>query len=146
MKSLLKNGYTAKLRPSGHDISDKFSRDNGGAIPPNLLELANTDSNSAYQKKCRTAGLKVHPARFPAGFADFFIKFLTDEGDLVFDLFAGSNTTGLVAETLGRRWLASELTEEYLAGSVFRFDSFELEHIDSVKKKILVADSVNTQP
>jgi len=122
MKSLLKNGYTAKLRPSGHDISDNFSKDNGGAIPPNLLELANTDSNSSYQKMCREAGIKVHPARFPAGFAEFFIKFLTNEGDMVFDMFAGSNTTGRVAETLGRRWLASELSEEYLEGSVFRFD------------------------
>ena len=122
MKSLLKNGYKAKLRPSGHDISDKFSKDNGGAIPANLLELANTDSNSSYQKMCRNAGLKVHPARFPPGFADFFIRFLTKEKDLVFDPFAGSNTTGLVAETLGRHWIASELSEEYLRGSIFRFD------------------------
>jgi site-specific DNA-methyltransferase (cytosine-N4-specific) len=127
MKDLLKNGYTAKLRPSGHDISDKFSRDNGGAIPPNLLELANTDSSSQYQKMCRAAGIKVHPARFPTGFAEFFIKFLTNEGDLVFDLFAGSNTTGYVAENLGRRWLASELSEEYLEGSVFRFDPLWVE-------------------
>jgi site-specific DNA-methyltransferase (cytosine-N4-specific) len=123
MKSLFKNGYTAKLRPSGHDISDKFSRNNGGAIPPNLLELANTDSNSSYQKMCRKAGLKVHPARFPSGFADFFIKFLTSERDLVFDPFAGSNTTGIVAEMLGRYWISSELSEEYLKGSIFRFDS-----------------------
>jgi site-specific DNA-methyltransferase (cytosine-N4-specific) len=122
MKSLLKNGYTAKLRPSGHDISDKFNKDNGGAIPPNLLELANTESNSSYQKMCRIAGLRVHPARFPSGFAEFFIKFLTDENDLVFDLFAGSNTTGFIAELLGRRWLASELSQEYLEGSIFRFD------------------------
>lgn len=133
MKSLLKNGYKAKLRPSGHDISEKFSRDNGGAIPANLLELANTDSNSAYQKMCRAAGLKVHPARFPAGFAEFFIKFLTDERDLVFDLFAGSNTTGLVAETLGRRWIASEISEEYLEGSTFRFDSFGLQRASSAQ-------------
>ena len=34
MKTLLREGYKAKLRPSGHDISTKFSRDNGGAIPP----------------------------------------------------------------------------------------------------------------
>jgi DNA modification methylase len=122
MMNLFKNGYTAKLRPSGHDISDKFSRNNGGAIPPNLLELANTDSNSSYQKMCRKSGIKVHPARFPSGFADFFIKFLTNEKDLVFDPFAGSNTTGLVAENLGRYWIASELSEEYLKGSIFRFD------------------------
>jgi site-specific DNA-methyltransferase (cytosine-N4-specific) len=122
MRSLLKNGYTPKLRPSGHDISDKFGRDNGGAIPPNLLEIANTDSNSSYQKMCREAGLKVHPARFPPAFAEFFIKFLTEKNDCVFDLFAGSNTTGFVAETLERRWIACELSEEYLKGSIFRFD------------------------
>jgi DNA modification methylase len=135
MKGLLKNGYKAKLRPSGHDISEKFNRDNGGAIPPNLLELANTDSNSSYQKQCRAAGLKVHPARFPFGFAEFFIKFLTDERDLVFDLFAGSNTTGYVAENLGRRWLASELSKEYLEGSAFRFDSLYLERIEKSQLK-----------
>jgi len=121
MQSLLKNGYKAKLRPSGHDISEKFSRDNGGAIPPNLLELANTDSNGRYQQLCREYGVKVHPARFPPQFAEFFIKFLTDEGALVYDIFAGSNTTGFVAEKLARRWLATELSEEYLRGSKFRF-------------------------
>jgi DNA modification methylase len=38
MKNLLKNGYDAKLRPSGHDISTKFSNDRGGAIPPNIID------------------------------------------------------------------------------------------------------------
>src|SRR5690606_13752684 len=31
-KHLMKNGYTPKLRPSEHDISDKFGKNNGGAI------------------------------------------------------------------------------------------------------------------
>ncbi len=121
MQTLLKNGYKAKLRPSGHDISDKFSRDNGGAIPPNLLELSNTDSNSRYQQLCREHGIKVHPARFPPQFAEFFITFLTDEDAVVFDPFGGSNTTGLVAERLMRRWFITELSEEYLKGSKLRF-------------------------
>ncbi len=38
MKNLLRNGYKAKLRPSGHDISDKFGKDRGGAIPPNIID------------------------------------------------------------------------------------------------------------
>ena len=127
MKHLLKNGYRAKLRPSGHDISNKFGKDNGGAIPPNLLEIANTDSNSNYQKMCSEAGLKVHPARFPPAFAEHFIKVLTDDGDIVFDPFAGSNTTGHTAEMLGRKWLACELSAEYLEGSVFRFEPLFVE-------------------
>jgi DNA modification methylase len=85
MKQLLKNGYKAEIRPSGHDISDKFQKDNQGAIPPNLLEIANTESSSAYLRQCKTAKIKPHSAHFPQGFAEFFIKFLTDEGDVVLD-------------------------------------------------------------
>jgi len=122
MKQLLKNGYKAKIRPSGHDISDKFQKDNKGAIPPNLLEIANTESNSAYLRRCKAAGIKPHPARFPQGFAQFFIKFLTDEGDIVLDPFAGSNTTGFVAEVLQRRWISFEINEDYIIGSRYRFE------------------------
>lgn len=121
MQELLQRGYKAKLRPSGHDISENFSRDNGGAIPPNLLSIANTESNSRYLRECRKADIPPHPARFPAGLPEFFIKFLTDERDVVLDPFAGSNVTGEVAERLKRRWLAIELVEEYLEGSKFRF-------------------------
>jgi DNA modification methylase len=121
MQQLLKNGYKAKIRPSGHDISHKFQKDNQGAIPPNLLEIANTESNSAYLRRCKAAGIKPHPARFPQGFAEFFIKFLTDEGDMVLDPFAGSNTTGFVAETWQRQWIAFEINEDYVKGSSHRF-------------------------
>lgn len=121
MKALFKNGYKAKLRPSGHDISEKFNRDNGGAIPPNILELPNTNSNGQYQRKCRENEIKPHPARFPSGFSDFFIKFLTNEGDIVLDPFAGSNTTGFSAEYLNRKWISIELNEDYLKGSIFHF-------------------------
>ena len=118
----MKNGYKAKLRPSGHDISEKFNTDNGGSIPPNLLELANTESNSHYMKRCKELGIKPHPARFPKAFADFFIKFLTNEGDIVIDPFAGSNTTGFAAEELKRRWKSFEINEPYLEGSKIRFE------------------------
>ncbi len=122
MKQLLADGYKPKLRPSGHDISDKFQKDNKGAIPPNLLRLANTESNSAYIRRCKEAGIKPHPARFPRAFAEFFIAFLTEVGDMVLDPFAGSNTTGFVAENWQRCWLAFELEEDYLIGSRYRFE------------------------
>lgn len=121
MEKLLRDGYKAQLRPSGHDISENFSKDNKGAIPPNLLQLANTDSNSTYLRECRQRGIKPHPARFPHGLPEFFIKFLTESGDLIIDPFAGSNITGEVAEQLQREWIAFELVEEYLEASKFRF-------------------------
>lgn len=121
MLNLLKRGYNDGMRPSGHDIGMNFGRDHGGAIPPNLLEISNTESNSHYMRYCRERGLKPHPARFPKAFAEFFIRFLTTPGDIVLDPFAGSNTTGAVAERLRRRWIAFELREDYLQGSRSRF-------------------------
>lgn len=121
MQQLLKNGYVAKLRPSGHDISDKFQKDNGGAVPPNLLAVANTESTSRYQEYCRENNLPIHPARFPAAIPEYFIRMLTDPGDLVVDPFAGSCVTGAVADTLKRKWICCELSEEYLQGAMSRF-------------------------
>lgn len=122
MKSLLRNGYKAKKRPSGWDITDKFSKDHGGAIAPNILTFSHTESNSRYLQRCREEGVAPHPARFPPALPEFFVRFLTDPGDLVVDPFAGSNVTGAAAESLGRRWLGYELVEDYLRGSTFRFD------------------------
>jgi DNA modification methylase len=122
MHELLRRGYKPKLRPSGHDISANFNRDNNGSIPPNLLQISNTESNSWYLRRCRESGLKPHPARYPVGLPAFFIKFLTDPGDLVLDPFAGSNVTGAAAECLGRRWIATELIEAYARASKFRFE------------------------
>jgi DNA modification methylase len=133
MKQLLENGYHAKLRPSGHDISDKFQKDNNGAIPPNLLELANTESNSAYLRRCKQAGIKPHPARFPLDFPKFFIEFLTEPSDMVLDPFAGSNTTGHAVVLTKRKWLAFEINEAYLHGSLYRFE--EVNDLFSMKTK-----------
>jgi DNA modification methylase len=46
---------------------------------------------------------------------------LTNPGDLVLDIFSGSNTTGQVAEAERRDWMAFELSREYVAASAFRF-------------------------
>ncbi len=124
MKKLIEDPdgfYTPKKRPSGHDIGRSFARDNGGAIPSNLLQIPNTESNGNYLAGCKLVGASGHPARFPAKLPEFFIRLLTDPGDLVVDIFAGSNTTGQVAEAEGRAWLAFEERRDYVAASVLRF-------------------------
>ncbi|MCY3599790.1 MAG: site-specific DNA-methyltransferase [Gemmatimonadetes bacterium] len=127
MKYLLKNGYRAKRRPSGHDISTKFERDNGAAIPPNLIAIANSASNSYYLRYCRERGIRPHPARFPDELPEFFVRMLTDEGDAVLDPFAGSCVSGAVCERLKRRWTCVESIEEYLEGAKGRFEAGQTE-------------------
>ena len=148
MKKLLQDPtgfYTPKKRPSGHDIGSSFSKDNGGAIPPNLLQISNSESNSCYLRGCKTVGAKQHPARFPAKLPEFFIRFLTTPGDLVLDIFAGSNTTGYVAECEGRRWLAFDARLDYLAASVFRFLPEATKDMDmkAVHDAVLSGQTVN---
>ncbi len=138
-KNLMKNGYKPKLRPSEHEISDKFANDNKGAIPPNLIDganesddigdpvpvnvisAANTSSNDQYLRLCRKYEFKPHPARFPKALPEFIVGLCTDKDDLVLDPFAGSNMTGYVAESMGRRWIAFDEVQEYLEASRFRF-------------------------
>lgn len=140
--------YAAKKRPSGHDISMAFGTDNGGAIPSNLLQLPNTDSSSLYLKGCKLVSVEGHPARFPAKLPEFFVRFLTDPGDLVIDIFAGSNTTGAVAEIEGRQWLAFDERRDYLAASSFRFlkETATTSDITGVYQRINAGESVDLRP
>lgn len=148
MRSLLRTGkYNSGRRPSEHVIGAKsFLVDHGGAIPPNVLTMksekellkeksalrdtlnnilvgSNTENGDAYQRYCKLTGQIPHPARMPVALANFFINLCTDAGDLVFDPFAGSNTTGASAEKLGRRWLTVEANAHYAAAGIGRFES-----------------------
>jgi site-specific DNA-methyltransferase (cytosine-N4-specific) len=121
MRVLLRNGYKAMKRPSGHEISENFAKDHGASIPPNLIALPNTESNGRYLRYCKALEIKPHPARYPATLPEFFVRMLTDPGDLVVDPFAGSCVTGEVCERIRRKWLCIEMDEEYLRGALGRF-------------------------
>lgn len=123
MKKLLKTKkYNSGKRPSEHNIGEtSFLLNNSGAIPSNVITAGNTSSSDIYQKYCHSKGLTLHPARMPVKIPEFFIKFLTNPGDIVLDPFAGSNTTGFVAEQLNRRWISIEANGEYILGSEGRF-------------------------
>ena len=70
----------------------------------------------------RSKGIKAHPARFPAALPEYFIRMVTDPGDLMLDPFGGICVTGEVAERLRRRWICAELVEQYLEGALGRFE------------------------
>ena len=149
MQKLLSSGkYNAGARPSEHKISEKsFLKENKGSISHNVLELssingddlrlpysmlsiANTKSNDFYTRTCKKRGFTPHPARMPLELASFFIDFLTDDGDIVFDPFGGSNTTGFCAEKANRKWVSIEANEDYGEQSMIRFED------PSIKTKI----------
>ncbi len=143
MHRLNRKGLKETTRPGGYKINSSWAELKAkGAIPSNfiqgelfeaefdppesLLKMGNNAANDTYTLRCKADGLKVHPARYPRSLPEFFIKMLSDEGDIVLDPFAGSNTTGSVAESLQRRWIAFEEIEEYLRASKFRFDNSQV--------------------
>lgn len=123
MKNLLSRGsYNTGRRPSDHSIGEtSFLTDNGGAIPASMLAFGNTSTSKSYRDWCAARGVRLHPARMQEGLVKFFIDFLTEENDLVFDPFGGSMTTGDVAERSGRRWIATEPDTDFLIGSFGKF-------------------------
>ncbi|MDD3179822.1 MAG: site-specific DNA-methyltransferase [Opitutaceae bacterium] len=140
MQALLKTGkFNSGERPSHHWISETaFLKDCGGSISHNLLEMdpldpdrevrlpnafsfSNTSSNDYFSRECKKRKITPHPARMPMGLAAFFVQFLTTSGDLVFDPFGGTNTTGYVAERLRRKWLTTEISRSYLSQAKLRF-------------------------
>jgi site-specific DNA-methyltransferase (cytosine-N4-specific) len=142
MSNLLRTeSFNAGARPSQHRVSPRgFLRNNGGSIMPNVLELdppsdgrqlrlpesvlsiAHTQSNDFFLRTCRARSIQPHPARMPLELASFFIRFVTKPGDLVFDPFAGSNTTGFCAERMQRKWFCVEADRGYAKQSLVRFE------------------------
>ena len=136
MKSLLRRQtYNAGKRPSGHNISPRgFLKNHGGAISPSvvsldesaripeaLMQLPNTSWDVNYRAYCKERNIKEHPARMRPELAGFFITMLTDRNDVVLDPFGGSNTTGAVADLMGRKWVAVEQDPGFIRGSLGRF-------------------------
>ncbi len=161
MRKLLRRGtYNAGTRPSEHQIgTTSFLKNHGGAIPPNVLmpsadelvrefvanladtadvlPISNTSTTDPYQVHCRKNSIPQHPARMPMKLVEFFVAFLTDTGDLVLDPFAGTNTTGFVAEQWGRRWVSVEVDAQYAATSQHRFKQLDSEGINPLFAELL---------
>ena len=117
--------FSSEFSPSQFEFPTalEFAIDNGALTPPKLIGIPNTESNRGYLRYCRKKGIKAHPARFPASLPEYFIRIMTDPGDLFLDPFGGSCVTGEVAERLRCRWICVELVEQYLEGALRRLET-----------------------
>lgn len=93
-----------------------------GRIPRNVIEAGHSCADTRrYRQDATRLGLPVHGAMMPLKVAEFLVRFLTAEGELVVDPFGGTCTTGMAAERQGRRWLVVEKMLAYLRGAADRF-------------------------
>jgi DNA modification methylase len=112
------NGDGAYVKKQG-----AWSNQTAGTIPKNVLTFHNTCSHgrkvSNYAKEL---GIAPHSAKMPYSLAEFLVRFLSREGDLIVDPFGGTFTTGEAAERNGRRWICTDTIWEYVRQSFIRFD------------------------
>jgi DNA modification methylase len=108
-----------RLRP------DSFGQVTEGKIARNVVARGSRCADTlAYRQYAKDQGLVLHGAMQPTSLADFFIRFCTKPGDLVVDMFGGTQRTGLAAERLGRRWITTEWALQYLRGASSLFAGF----------------------
>lgn len=105
-----------RLRPGD------FGADTPGRIPRNVLRRGHRCPwGDRYRQAAQDLGLPLHGAAMPYSIPEFFIRYLTEKGDLVVDPFAGRSMTGRAAESLGRRWVCTEMMLEYASGGAELF-------------------------
>jgi site-specific DNA-methyltransferase (adenine-specific) len=88
-----------------------------------LNEKGKTPCNVFYFPTSAAVRGKIHPATFHIKLPTWFIKTLTDEGDLVLDPFCGTGTTCLAAKALGRRFIGIEISPLYHEDAVKRVEN-----------------------
>lgn len=88
-----------------------------GAKPKDVLEIPTT-CNGMHEKT-------PHPTQKPEELLRKIILASSNEGDIVLDPFCGSGTTPVCSEQLNRKWLACDLSPEYLDWAINRIETVE---------------------
>lgn len=83
------------------------------ATPFNII-LGSATLGESEAKKLRTETGIEHPGRLPEFISEFFIRLLTEEGDIVLDPFVGSGTTAVSARKLNRYYIGFEINYGYV--------------------------------
>jgi len=85
-----------------------------GAKPKDVIDIPTT-CNGMNEKT-------PHPTQKPEELVRKFVLASSQAGDTVLDPFSGSGTTAVVAEQLGRRWLACDMSAEYNDWAIGRLE------------------------
>ena len=85
-----------------------------------------------FPRVCGTFGERKgwHPCQMPEALLARIIRGCSNVGDLVFDPFAGSGTTLVAAKKLNRRYLGTELSEDYAANVLERLNETDSPNVD----------------
>ena len=77
-----------------------------GKNPEDVWDIPNVKSNHVEKT--------AHPCQFPVGLIERLVLSMTNEGELVFDPFAGAASSGVAAIIHGRKFWGCEIVDEYI--------------------------------
>lgn len=105
----------SKGKPTAKLICDKQNKwagfkDYSGKLKTPVPEYSPRTNIWRYVTSKNSTG---HPAPFPLQLVKDHIETWTNEGDLVYDPFMGSGTTGVACEQMNRPWVGSEISDDY---------------------------------
>jgi len=102
VESHMGSKHQPQLKAEEHAATGSMLAEQGLAYPGNRLPT--------FAGSHEVTG---HPAAFPVGLPEFFIKAYSDEGDTIFDPFMGSGSTLLAAHRQNRIAYGTELSPAY---------------------------------
>ena len=111
---------------------ETLAKVNGG-IP--LPDVWNISAAGSWEKTCGK-----HPTQKPLRLLYRAVLASTNEGNTILDPFAGSSTTGIAANLLGRKFIGCEMSDEYLALSINRRKQLDNPMLYSYMKRSMEED------
>lgn len=102
MEQLIREGRVIQTKPGAVPQYKRYLDEMPGVPIQNLWDDLPILSNRSKE----SVG---YPTQKPEQLLERLIQTSSNEGDLVLDCFCGSGTTPVVAEKLGRRWIAADL-------------------------------------
>jgi DNA modification methylase len=98
-------------------------------LPPSVLEDNSLDvfdhcegdaPYSVFESgKCRV-GKRSHQTEKPQDILEFFLRYWSDEGDVILDPTMGSGSTGVACKKMGRKFIGCEMDDKYYGVCVKR--------------------------
>lgn len=117
MVGKVQHGYNKTTADDGESSMNPFTRkvNEKGKVPDTIFTFKTAASTAKGDRLFDPDENNriIHPAAFHKELPAWFIKWLTDEGDLVLDTFMGSGTTALAAWEAGRNYIGFDLNEKY---------------------------------
>lgn len=105
-----------KYYPQGIEDFNKIKKRGSSPKTNGACGLVNLQTHTGYptqQLKFDRDQPSVHPTQKPVALMEYLIRTYTDEGNIVFDGFMGSGTTGIACQNTNREFIGVELNEEY---------------------------------